>query len=546
MNLKKTLLLAIPAVALALGAGTLAALSGHQGEAIGVNAADYSRAERSLSVNEDGDVSATFDVENNTLDMKGWLLCLFSSKPSFDPNTRKVDGSNTLHPHSAAACAHYFFASSTARTGTMNITWAGKAADQKEKWEAGESIGEDGKTLKDYLDAGDWYLVIGPRHSADWADEDIEDKVGAGEGDYWENADYYVGLESNVLGDLPSGETYLDLSEFTDWEKDGAKFAVRYWDDDSHEGFSEFAAPVEGLDHIYLVSYELGFTPTHMQAGRLASSAADPASGWDTKWNCTQEFGSFYRHSVIGVNGYDNNGWLDKLAEVNVTDSDSIALDHYKRNGSKHSEHYSDSVVLAKDAEFDISYGGSHYSTITFHDSLEGVFAVKDGKITVGVADTYAFYFDTHSEAHSLYITTPVLAAADEWAQAFLADDCTTTKDNWDSSAISYNKLPDGSKALFLAEEHEPNPDKVLEGYVAQAVQRYDFVLTCYGTTGEDGFDDFMGRLEDEHRAPNQHGFSLNSKEGTMMMTIVVLGGVAIAAFAGLFILSKKRKGQAN
>lgn len=425
----------------------------------------------------------------------------------------------------------------------MKVTWAGKAADQKENWEAGVSIGEDGKTLKDYLAAGDWYLVIGPRHWADWAAEDIEDKVGAGKDGYWENADYYVGLESNVLGDLPSGETYLDLSEFTDWEKDGDKYGVYYWDDDSHNGFSDFAAPVEGLDHIYLASYELEFTPTHMKAVRFKSTALTP--NWDDRDNETQNLDGFYSHAVIGITDW-GAGWHNKLAEVNVTDSDPIPLDHYKRNGFNHSEHYSDSVVLAKNAEFDISYGGSHYSTITFHDSLEGVFTVKDGKITVGVADTYAFYFDTHSDAHSLYITTPVLAAADEWAQAFLADGCTTTKDNWDSSAISYNKLPDGSKALFLAEEHEPDPDKELEGYVAQAVQRYDFVLTCYGTTGEDGFDDFMGRLEDEHRAPNQHGFSLNSKEGTMMMTIAVLGGVAIAAFAGLFILSKKRKGQAN
>ena len=536
MKIRKTLLLAVPAAALVFGAVELWALSGLNHPAIGVQAAEYTRTQRSLSESE-GAITATFDVSENDLEMKGWLLCLLKDKPTFDPTSRKLNNSSQLHPHSLSSCSHYFFAQGTKKTGTMNVTWAADSVDQKETWTEGETAGEEGKTLKDYLEADDWYLVIGPRHTAIWAEEDIPDKIGAGQDNYWENADYYVGLESNVLGNLPSGETYLDLSEFADWENDGTKFGFYYWDDDSHNGFSEFAVPVNGLEHIYLASYELGFTPTHMKAVRFTADATVP--DWEKKANETQNLDAFYPYGVIGVTKWDN-GWLNKLAEVDVTGKDPIPLDHYKRNGSHHSEHYSESVTLAKDAEFDISFNGSHYANITFHDSLEGVFTVKNDKITVGKADTYAFYFDTDSSSHSLYITTPVLAAADEWAQSFLKGGCETALSNWDDLAESYDALPEGSKDLFVAIEHEPNPAAVLEGYVAQAVQRYDFAISVHGT---DTYYDFMGRI-DAGKLSAKSVFALNASESAIALTAI--GGVALVSFAGLFFLFRKRNIRAN
>ena len=538
MKMKKSLLLVIPAAALALGGVTLAALSGQGNTVVGVHAAEYTRAERSLSENE-GSITATFDVSDNDLNMKGWLLCLFESKPTFDPVSRKLVNSDKLHPHSLADCSHYFFAAGTAKTGTMNVTWAANAADQKEAWSAGETTGEAGKTLKDYLEADDWYLVIGPRHTASWRAEDIEDKIGAGQDGYWENADYYVGLESNVLGGL-SGETYLDLSEFPSWKDADAKFGFYYWDDSSNNAFSEFAAPVSGLTDIYLASYEFEFTPTHMMAVRFNKTATAP--NWDDKWTQTQDFDTFHECGVIGVTGWDGaDSWVDGLAEVNIADAaNPIVLDHYKRNGAGHSEHFGESVTLAAGDKFVIDHGASSYTAFTTHDSLEGVFSIKDEKITVSEAGTYSFYFD--ATANSLYITSPDIAAADEWAQAFLNGGCESTLSNWDDLGDMFDDLSVKSKNLLLDVEHEPDPTKILEGYVAQAVQRYDYVITIYGT---DTYEDFMGRI-DAGKLTAKSALPMNSKDGTLAITVAVLGGVALASFAGLFIFSKKRKSQAN
>lgn len=66
-----------------------------------VNAAEYSIGEGDgFSVNESGDVTATFTVSDNSNDMRGWLLCLFSEEPSVDGSTNKLVNSGNIHPYS--------------------------------------------------------------------------------------------------------------------------------------------------------------------------------------------------------------------------------------------------------------------------------------------------------------------------------------------------------------------------------------------------------------------------------------------------------------
>ena len=139
-----------------------------------VEAADYSGVSSGFTRGSDGSISATFTVTNNDLDMKGWLLCLFDSKPSVDGNN-KLTNSNSAHPYSYSSCKHYFFASNTAKTGSITVKWNANYADQKQSWSASTSTGASGKTLNDYASDGtNWYLVIGPRHyNTSWGSSGI-------------------------------------------------------------------------------------------------------------------------------------------------------------------------------------------------------------------------------------------------------------------------------------------------------------------------------------------------------------------------------------
>ena len=237
MNIKKTLLLALPILGVAVGG--LVAFNSKSASV--VEAADYSTPNRSLEVDDDGNVSADFTVTNEDFDLTlGWLLCLFENKPAYDVDTRKLNNSNELHPYSnVSGCAHYFFAASEYDSGEIIINWEGTLHDQKEGWSQTEPESvEVGHRLKDYFAEKDWHIVIGPRHQEglkQWGGSDPE-KYAIGEGlDYiWENCDYYIGQKSALLNGV-DGQTYLDLSEFTSWENDGDKFAFYYWDEGDNE-----------------------------------------------------------------------------------------------------------------------------------------------------------------------------------------------------------------------------------------------------------------------------------------------------------------------
>ena len=537
MKIRKSLWAVLPAAALAFGAVAMA-LMPKGGDAIEANAIDYSRAKRSMTENE-GTVTATLNVSNYTGidEMKGWLLCLLEEKPDIDAETRKINGSADRHPYDDPKCAHYFFAESTAKTdGTITITWDANACDQKETWTATETAGEEGHTLKDCLKEKDkdWYLAIGPRHyHGDWAKTE---EVGNGKDQIWENVDYYVGLESNVFNGV-IGETYLDITQCSDWENDGAKFAFYYYNATAN-GWSDFAVEMKGQDNIYLASYELEFTPTNVVAVRLNSDATVPVM--EKKWNQTQNL-TYYRSGAVEITGWDQSNSNSSPLAITEGLDEEVLLDNYKRNFSGHPEHYNETVVLEAGDEFEIKLGDSSYHTFTTHDTVKDAFALNESKIHVNKAGSYAFYFDATSL--SLYITDPVLAAADEWAQAFLGANCNYTKSNWVTLDEAYGDLPDKSKLLFQTMSHS-EPSAAVEGFIAKAVQRYDYVLVLYGT---DSYADFMERIDaGKLTLPQSTPNALALNGDTRSMTILlVLAGVAAAILTGAIVYAKKRKNRA-
>ena len=544
MKIKKLMLLALPAIALSVGIVALNIPT--SSDYSSVSAADYTPSNRKITFNNDGSVNATFSVNDNVLDSRGWLLCLFTNKPSFDPVTHKTEGSDRLHPYSASACSHYFFASNTTKEGNISVTWDADFADQKESWSAGETTGAAGHTLADYLaQPTDWYIVVGIRHyNNGWAPHS-QNSHGEGENGWWENADYYAGRESIIRGNLPYGEIYLDLTEFRDWEGDNAKFGV-YFFNETRNAFSDLAVNVPLQDGIYIASYELDFNPTNMIGIRFSSSCTTP--NWDDKWNQTQNL-TFYQYGVIGVTGYSESGWSDGLATVKITrgaDEIDVVLDNYKRNADHKSEHYNDYIDLQLNDEFVISYGSNSYHNWDCLELFDDNFSddALISKIKVNVGGTYSFYFKAYDEGdvhHDVFISKPEVAFADAWALSFLTGGCETTKSNWSTYESEFDDLPHSAKTFLLNVEHEPDPNVHFENYFAQAIQRYDYVIYLYGTST---YNDYIGRVEAEKFTPRTSSpligvFSNNNS--TPIALVVILSVVSLTTIGGYFFIRRRK-----
>ena len=175
-------------------------------------AASYSNVQGNFAVMPNGSVKATFKVTDNDLDMKGWLLCLFSEKPELNNDNSLI---SRPAPHGDDRVAHYFFVPNTAQTGTITVTWSASANDQKTNWSADGATAST-QTLGDYMkDDTNWHIVIGPRHyNSTW---DNWGQPGQGVDGYWENSDLYIGSEDehDVLTSF-EGDGYGDTPYLID------------------------------------------------------------------------------------------------------------------------------------------------------------------------------------------------------------------------------------------------------------------------------------------------------------------------------------------
>lgn len=537
MNIKKTLLLALPLLSVAVG-GLVAFNSKSASVA---EAADYSTSAKDFKLNtSDGNsVSATFTVSNSNLEMKGWLLCLLTDKPAYDLDTRKLTGSDGLHPFGYTNCAHYFYAACTQKEGKMSITWAANAADQKVEslWNEGSSTSGTENLAKYMTDANDYHIVIGPRHTySDWP---ITDEIGNGKDSIWENCDYYVGRKKSLLNGV-EGQNYFDFSKFQGWEANDAKFAVYYFDNNDNEGWSEFATSTS-FENIYVAQYSLDFVPTASIAVRLKSTAVTP--NWGDKDNQSDNL-SFYEYGVFGVDRWKESWetnepvWSYEMAGIKFGEENIVTLDHLKRNTAGNSENFNQFVSLAEGDEFVVSFGSTTYTTFSTYDTLTSNFKLNENnKIEVLEGGNYALYFDTDS--HSLYITTELMAKLDEWCQSFLGADCAATIENWNTRKNEYYKsiyVYEGAEDYLCSVPHVAHDAKV-EGYIAKAMQRYDFLVEYF-----EGFTDYIGRCDSQHFSPYQSGaLVISNGEDNTSMLVIVVAAVSLLALTTLLVIKKRK-----
>lgn len=542
MNIKKSLLLALPLLGVAVG-GLVAFNSKSASVA---EAADYSSSAKDFKLNtSDNSVSATFTVSDSSLEMKGWLLCLLADKPEYDLDTRKLNNSNNLHPFGYNNCAHYFYAACTQREGKMSITWAANAADQKygNLWSEDGSTDETENLAKYMTDANDYHIVIGPRHrETSWA---TGDDIGDGKDHIWENCDYYVGRKSSLLHGV-DGQTYLDLSKYTNWEDADAKFGFYYFDDTVNpkkEAWSEGFATISEHAHIYQAQYSLDFVPKKMIAVRFNNTADtlrwNAYDGENYVWGQSSDE-VFYKYGVSGVS-YENDAvqyWSYEMAGIKFGEDNIVTLDHLKRNTAGHSENFNQFVSLNEGDEFVVSFDSTTYNTYSTYDTLTSNFKLNgNSKIEVVEGGNYALYFDTDS--HSLYITTELMAKLDEWCQLFLGADCAATKSNWNSSKGEYEVSIYGYEGAteYLRSVPHVAHDAVVEGYIAKAMQRYDFLVEHF-----EGYTDYIGRCDSQHFSPYQsEALILSNSEDNAWMLVVVVAAVTLTAFITLLVIKKRK-----
>ena len=541
MNIKKTLLLALPLLGVAVG-GLVAFNSKSASVA---EAADYSTSAKDFKLNtSDNSVSATFTVSDSNLEMKGWLLCLLTDKPAYDLDTRKLAGSDGFHPFVRTECAHYFYAACTQREGKMSITWAANAADQKVEslWNEDSKTSETENLAKYMTDGNDYHIVIGPRHrETSWAKGK---DIGGGKDFIWENCDYYVGRKNSFLNGV-DGQTYLDLSQLTGWEGADAKFGFYYFDDTvtpKKEEWSEGFATASSEAHIYRAQYSLDFVPKKMIAVRFNKDADElrwnVSEGEDYVWNQGDD-DIFYEYGVVDIKSWGGDDKSDsyEMAGIKFGEDNIVTLDHLKRNTAGHSENFNQFVSLAEGDKFVVSFGSTTYTTYSTYDTLTSNFKLENSKIEVVKGGNYALYFDKYS--HSLYITTELMAKLDEWCQHFLGADCTATKENWSSSKGEYeDSISDyeGAEEYLLSVPHVAHNVEV-EGYIALAMQRYDFLVEYF-----EGFTDYIGRAAEQNFTTYQSGaLVISNGEDNTSMLVIVVAAVSLLAFTTLLVIKKRK-----
>lgn len=88
------------------------------------------------------------------------------------------------------------------------------------------------------------------------------------------------------------------------------------------------------------------------------------------------------------------------------------------------------------------------------------------------------------------------------------------------------------------------SPPRKSRGFIAKAVQRYDYVLVLYG---KDSYADFMKRTDvGVLTLPQSTSNALTLNGDTRSMTILlVLAGVGAATLTGATVYAKKRKNRA-
>ncbi len=368
----------------------------------------------------------------------------------------------------------------------------------------------------------------------------------------------------------------------------GQNFSVYFYNDSTGEkGWGSYVYGGQNVT-VVQVSYTVNFNPEGMIAVRYSNWYSQEK--WETspwaegdlswgKWNQTVNL-SYQDNANIVI-----GGWNDTVSKNNAyvgyptlrykgSDTEWKYIDKnfsdFKINDSTHPEYYG-TYKLKKYSEFyvlssgDKEYGEASFSLGTFESSLfiakgnweqvPGTSEYEQPIQYIGEDEVYAsIYYDRGSK--SFYINDPVAADADEWAQDFNKNGCTTTstgtKAIWGNMADRYdalaNQYGESFTNLFVNAAHYEHDDNTVKGYINLAVQRYDYVLERYGVNDANtdalGYEDFMGRVAANKVTPKTISYfgdtGLENNTTFNSFVIIAISAMALVTVGGVFLLRRK------
>ena len=355
-----------------------------------------------------------------------------------------------------------------------------------------------------------------------------------------------------------SGLVYLELNT-GDWKYTGSKIALYMFNDSvSKNAWGDFVTP-DGTSRYIEYPYSLDFTPQGCIAFRF-DPGVETCGQWcfdndrsnSAVWSTTNDI-TFKKVIALGQY-YEKSKWTtssshDLLTEVKggATDDWKVAtvdvqLTHTKITNGNTLEVYGE-VELPAGTYFKVVKGGSVWcDNYNAEDAIKSNFTGGSGSnIHNTAAGTYEFYFAY--EGASLWIADPITAAADEWAQNFLGANCIATKSNWAAQGVAFGNLGAKSQALLAGQAHIDHNTEATS-YIAQAVQRYDYIIELYGITGTGSFSDFMGRVEAGKVVPKSAApfVSYNTPDSNNLIVIVsIVSLISASTLVGLIVIKRRR-----
>lgn len=352
----------------------------------------------------------------------------------------------------------------------------------------------------------------------------------------------------SVKADTYSGSVIIQKND-NDAKWDGCSMVAYFFDNDSHNGWGSKVANTSNKYQVY--TWDLSFDPTSIIVLRVDKdwSESDPWHWFSRTGNVT-----LATTDVIWMNGDSQEGdsgskWgtytVDAVIKGGASDTWSSPtvdqkLSNYKINGSGNLEAYG-SVSLPANTYFKaVKTGSTWIGAYTAHTSIQSNLENSEaGNIHNTAAASYEFYFDY--DAETLYITDPIRAAADEWAQEFLSVNCVATMAQWSVQGARFGAMDSGAKALFVAEPHIDHKAEATS-YIAQAVQRYDYVIQRYGTGT---YTDFMGRIDAGKISAGSLSYLdanyTNNNPTNLIVIVSIVSLISASTLVGLIVIKKRK-----
>jgi hypothetical protein len=354
-----------------------------------------------------------------------------------------------------------------------------------------------------------------------------------------------------------SGTIMLQLNT-AEWKSSGSKIGLYMFNNSvSKSAWGNLVTP-SGSSRFVEYSYSLDFTPAQCIAFRFApgvetmgewcwendrGNEAIWATTNDTDFNNVVWLGNYFPDSKwtesgaydlsAVVKGGSSGSWSEATVDTQLT--------HVKVNGSDNLEVYGE-VILPAGTYFKVVKGsgsGTWCGAYSAHSSIQSnLSGGGESNIHNSAAATYEFYFDYDGE--SVYITDPVMAEADEWAQYFLSHVGCDSKgislpSGWSACAEEYGKLSGDAKNLIYGSTAKEDGS-----YIEQAVARYDYAVAHHASLTK-----FIVNSSSVARASINLEFVNDiystTQSSNLIIIVSIVSLISASTLVGLIVLKKRK-----